>query len=110
MDFPLHKHTALKMDEALLTINNELDTEVVVSWVSERCYQVSPLSHPHPDGSVCSTDLLISFLVLQCSYQQLGVVPVGPRPGQPGSAVFGVNTQHEITLQLNSSLDTAFCT
>lgn len=83
-DLPLRKHRALKMDEARLTINNELSTDVVVSWVSERCYQ--------------------------CSYQQLGVVHAAPSPGQPGSVDFVVNTQHEITLQLNSSLATAFCT
>ncbi|XP_072239419.1 heparan-alpha-glucosaminide N-acetyltransferase isoform X2 [Leuresthes tenuis] len=65
------------MDEALLTVNNELDNEVLVSWRSERCYQ--------------------------CLYQQLGVVPSGPSPGQPGSVNFPVNTQHEITLQLNST-------
>ncbi|KAM4584289.1 heparan-alpha-glucosaminide N-acetyltransferase isoform 2-T3 [Odontesthes bonariensis] len=65
------------MDEALLTVNNELDTEVLVSWRSERCYQ--------------------------CLYQQLGVVPLRPSPGQPGSVNFPVNTQHEITLQLNST-------
>lgn len=28
------------MDEAILTVNNELDIELVVSWMSERCYQV----------------------------------------------------------------------
>lgn len=38
--FPHHKHRRLKMDEAFLTVKNELDTEVVVSWVSEHCYQV----------------------------------------------------------------------
>uniref|UniRef100_A0A8C4NZP7 Heparan-alpha-glucosaminide N-acetyltransferase n=1 Tax=Dicentrarchus labrax TaxID=13489 RepID=A0A8C4NZP7_DICLA len=75
--FPHHKHIALKMDEALLTVNNELDSEVVVSWMSERCYQ--------------------------CLYQQLGVVPAGSSPGQPGSVDFVVSTQHEITLQLNST-------
>ncbi|XP_072239418.1 heparan-alpha-glucosaminide N-acetyltransferase isoform X1 [Leuresthes tenuis] len=76
-DSPHHKHWTLKMDEALLTVNNELDNEVLVSWRSERCYQ--------------------------CLYQQLGVVPSGPSPGQPGSVNFPVNTQHEITLQLNST-------
>ncbi|XP_034748638.1 heparan-alpha-glucosaminide N-acetyltransferase isoform X4 [Etheostoma cragini] len=65
------------MDEAILTVNNDLDTEVVVSWMSERCFQ--------------------------CLYQQLGVVPAGPSPGQPSSVDFVVNTQHGITLQLNST-------
>ncbi|XP_028994513.1 heparan-alpha-glucosaminide N-acetyltransferase isoform X2 [Betta splendens] len=65
------------MDEALLTVKNELDSEVVVSWVSQRCYQ--------------------------CLYQRLGVVPAAPSLGQPSSADFVVSTQHEITLELNSS-------
>ncbi|XP_034748631.1 heparan-alpha-glucosaminide N-acetyltransferase isoform X3 [Etheostoma cragini] len=72
-----HKHIVLRMDEAILTVNNDLDTEVVVSWMSERCFQ--------------------------CLYQQLGVVPAGPSPGQPSSVDFVVNTQHGITLQLNST-------
>uniref|UniRef100_A0A7N6B209 Heparan-alpha-glucosaminide N-acetyltransferase catalytic domain-containing protein n=1 Tax=Anabas testudineus TaxID=64144 RepID=A0A7N6B209_ANATE len=73
--FPHHKHRRLKMDEAFLTVKNELDTEVVVSWVSEHCYQ--------------------------CLYQQLGVAPAAPSLGQPSSVDFIVSTQHEITLQLN---------
>ncbi|XP_074519147.1 heparan-alpha-glucosaminide N-acetyltransferase isoform X1 [Halichoeres trimaculatus] len=79
-----YKHIALKMDEALLTVHNELNTEVVVSWVSERCYQ--------------------------CLYQKLGIVAAGSRPGQPSSADFVVGTQHQITLQLNStSAKTELC-
>ncbi|XP_023188882.1 heparan-alpha-glucosaminide N-acetyltransferase [Xiphophorus maculatus] len=76
-DFGHSKHVAVKMDEALLTVSNELETEVLVSWRSERCYQ--------------------------CLYQHLGVVPAGSSPGQPSSAHFTVNTEHEITLQLNST-------
>uniref|UniRef100_A0A3Q1FVL1 Heparan-alpha-glucosaminide N-acetyltransferase n=1 Tax=Acanthochromis polyacanthus TaxID=80966 RepID=A0A3Q1FVL1_9TELE len=76
--FSHHKHLALKMDEALLTVKNDLDTEMVVSWMSQRCYQ--------------------------CLYQKLGVVPAGSSPGQPSSVDFAVGTQHEITLQLNSTL------
>ncbi|XP_044045519.1 heparan-alpha-glucosaminide N-acetyltransferase isoform X2 [Siniperca chuatsi] len=73
------------MDEAFLTVNNELDHEVVVSWMSERCYH--------------------------CLYQQLGVVPAGPSAGQPSSVDFVVSTQHEITLQLNStSVNLELCT
>ncbi|XP_071757941.2 heparan-alpha-glucosaminide N-acetyltransferase isoform X1 [Centroberyx gerrardi] len=71
------KATALKMDEAFLTVNNELGDEVVVSWMSEHCYQ--------------------------CLYQHLGVVPAGPAAGVPSSVDFTVSTQHGITLQLNSS-------
>ncbi|XP_034059231.1 heparan-alpha-glucosaminide N-acetyltransferase isoform X1 [Gymnodraco acuticeps] len=71
------RHIAHRMDEAILTVSNELDIELVVSWMSERCYQ--------------------------CLYQQLGVVPAGPSPGQPSSVDFVVGTQHGITLQLNST-------
>ncbi|XP_059194489.1 heparan-alpha-glucosaminide N-acetyltransferase isoform X2 [Centropristis striata] len=67
------------MDEAFLTVHNELDIGVAVYWMSERCYQ--------------------------CLYQQLGVVTAGQSPGQPSSVDFAVGTQHEITLQLNSSTD-----
>ncbi|XP_045074776.1 heparan-alpha-glucosaminide N-acetyltransferase isoform X1 [Coregonus clupeaformis] len=72
-----HKATVLKMDEASLTVNNELGTEMVVSWLSDHCYQ--------------------------CVYQPLGVVPAGPGPGVPSSVDLTVGTQHGITLQLNSS-------
>uniref|UniRef100_A0A8D3C3S1 Heparan-alpha-glucosaminide N-acetyltransferase catalytic domain-containing protein n=1 Tax=Scophthalmus maximus TaxID=52904 RepID=A0A8D3C3S1_SCOMX len=75
--FRHRKHGILKMDEALLTVNNELDTGVVVSWISERCHQ--------------------------CLYQQLGVVPAAPSPARLSSVEFVVSTQHEITLQLNST-------
>uniref|UniRef100_A0A667XMI5 Heparan-alpha-glucosaminide N-acetyltransferase n=1 Tax=Myripristis murdjan TaxID=586833 RepID=A0A667XMI5_9TELE len=72
-----HKYTALKMDVASLTVNNELVTDVVVSWKSEHCYK--------------------------CLFQQLGVVPAWPGPGVPSAVDFTVNTQHGITLQVNSS-------
>ncbi|GLD66406.1 heparan-alpha-glucosaminide N-acetyltransferase-like protein [Lates japonicus] len=75
--FSRHKHSILKMDEAVLTIKNELDIELVVSWMSERCYQ--------------------------CLYQQLGLVPAVTSPGQPSSVDFVVSTQHEIILQINST-------
>ncbi|KAL1023884.1 hypothetical protein UPYG_G00048480 [Umbra pygmaea] len=76
------KTTKLKMDEAVLTVNNELHSEVVVSLLSDHCYQ--------------------------CLYQPLGVVPAGTDPGVPSAVSFTVGTQHGITLQLNSSL--AQCT
>nr|XP_046268728.1 heparan-alpha-glucosaminide N-acetyltransferase isoform X2 [Scatophagus argus] len=79
----LHKQIVLKMDEAFLTVNNELGIEVVVSWMSERCYQ--------------------------CLYQQLGVVPASPSTGQPSSVDFVVSTQHEIALQLNSTVNLELC-
>lgn len=49
-DIHHHKHLSLKMDEAQLTVNNELSYEVQVSWMSQRCYQVSshvPDISPH---------------------------------------------------------------
>ncbi|XP_036373307.1 heparan-alpha-glucosaminide N-acetyltransferase [Megalops cyprinoides] len=75
---PHRKSAQLKMDEASLTINNELRTEVVVSWLSDHCYQ--------------------------CLFQPLGVVPAGPGPGVPSTMDLTVNTQHAMTLQLNSTL------
>uniref|UniRef100_A0A8C6LK89 Heparan-alpha-glucosaminide N-acetyltransferase n=1 Tax=Nothobranchius furzeri TaxID=105023 RepID=A0A8C6LK89_NOTFU len=79
-DFSHQRRLDLKMDEALLRVNNELDSDVLVTWRSERCYQ--------------------------CSYQQLGVIPARPSPGQSSSVDFTVSTQHAITLQLNSTPDT----
>uniref|UniRef100_A0A8C8DCM2 Heparan-alpha-glucosaminide N-acetyltransferase n=1 Tax=Oryzias sinensis TaxID=183150 RepID=A0A8C8DCM2_9TELE len=78
-DVALHhrKHLALKMDEALLTVSNELNSSVLVSWKSERCYQ--------------------------CLYQQLGKVDGASSPGQPSTASFTVKTQHAVTLQLNNT-------
>ncbi|KAJ3614851.1 hypothetical protein NHX12_018421 [Muraenolepis orangiensis] len=66
------------MDEAFLTVNNELKVDLVVSWMSNHCYQ--------------------------CLYQTLGLVPAGSGPGLPGSIDFVVGTQHGVTLQLNSSV------
>lgn len=68
------------MDEAFLTVHNELENEVVVSWTTEHCYQ--------------------------CLYQQLGVVPAESSPGKPGSVDFTVSTQHGITLQVNDFFST----
>ncbi|XP_077574670.1 heparan-alpha-glucosaminide N-acetyltransferase [Stigmatopora nigra] len=75
--FQSTQHSKLKMDEALLTVINELETEVSVYWMSQWCYK--------------------------CLYQPLGVVPAMTTPGQPGSKEFIVSTQHEITLQANST-------
>uniref|UniRef100_A0A4W5JNB2 Uncharacterized protein n=1 Tax=Hucho hucho TaxID=62062 RepID=A0A4W5JNB2_9TELE len=104
---PRHKGAVVKMDEASLTVNNELGAEVVVSWLSDHCYQVrltftavsDPTTHTHTHTHCCCH---ISP-VLQCVYQPLGVVPAGPGPGMPSSVDFIVGTQHGITLQLNSS-------
>ncbi|KAK7930036.1 hypothetical protein WMY93_006431 [Mugilogobius chulae] len=65
------------MDEALLTVNNELSTNVTVRWTSQECYQ--------------------------CLYQQLGVVNAAQVPGQPNSSYFVVNTQHALTIMINDT-------
>ncbi|XP_063075702.1 heparan-alpha-glucosaminide N-acetyltransferase [Engraulis encrasicolus] len=74
---PHRKSSSLKMDEATLTVSNELESDMVVSWLSDHCYQ--------------------------CLFQPLGVVPAGPKAGQPSVVDLTVGTQHPITLQLNSS-------
>ncbi|XP_061101533.1 heparan-alpha-glucosaminide N-acetyltransferase isoform X2 [Conger conger] len=74
---PHRKATLLKMDEAALTINNELQSQIVVSWLSDHCYQ--------------------------CPFQRLGEVAAGPGLGVPGSKDFTVGTQHPLTLLVNSS-------
>uniref|UniRef100_A0AAY4BMV2 Heparan-alpha-glucosaminide N-acetyltransferase catalytic domain-containing protein n=1 Tax=Denticeps clupeoides TaxID=299321 RepID=A0AAY4BMV2_9TELE len=75
---PHRKSPALKMDEATLTVHNELQSEMMVSFLSDHCYQ--------------------------CMYQQLGVVPAGAEPGVPGKVDLTVGTQFPVTLQLNSTL------
>ncbi|XP_072319321.1 heparan-alpha-glucosaminide N-acetyltransferase isoform X1 [Eucyclogobius newberryi] len=83
LSFQYRKHRALKMDEALLTVNNELSTDVIVSWTSQECYQ--------------------------CLYQQLGVVTKALSPGQPSSSEFVVNTQHGLTIMLNETSAKQLC-
>lgn len=82
-DFQYQKHKPLKMDEALLIVNNELTTDVVVSWISQECYQ--------------------------CLFQQLGVVAAAPSPGQLNSSDFVVSAQHELTLRLNDTSTKQLC-
>ncbi|XP_031415518.1 heparan-alpha-glucosaminide N-acetyltransferase isoform X2 [Clupea harengus] len=65
------------MDEAILTVSNELQSDMVVSWLSDHCYQ--------------------------CLFQPLGEVPAALEPGIPSVVDFTVGTQHPLTLQLNSS-------
>ncbi|XP_023685539.2 heparan-alpha-glucosaminide N-acetyltransferase [Paramormyrops kingsleyae] len=74
---PGRKSTALKMDEASLIVNSELQQDVLVSWLSDHCFQ--------------------------CLFQPLGLVPAQPIPGTPSSAAFVLSSQHPLTLQLNSS-------
>uniref|UniRef100_A0A3P9HBB6 Heparan-alpha-glucosaminide N-acetyltransferase n=1 Tax=Oryzias latipes TaxID=8090 RepID=A0A3P9HBB6_ORYLA len=72
------KHLALKMDEALLTVSNELNSSVLVSWKSERCYQV---------------------ITLQVFYLPV----IFPCHRRTFTASFTVKTQHAVTLQLNNT-------
>ncbi|CAN9510449.1 unnamed protein product [Ophioblennius macclurei] len=73
----LRQHVSLKMDEALLIVNNELDIDVSVTWLSQHCYQ--------------------------CEYQTLGVAPRRRNPGDHGSVEYAISTQHEVSLQLNNN-------
>lgn len=57
-----HKHKALKMDEAILTVNNELNAEVVVSWVSERCFRVKKYTHKHTHTWTHTADILLQLI------------------------------------------------
>ncbi|XP_033829333.1 heparan-alpha-glucosaminide N-acetyltransferase [Periophthalmus magnuspinnatus] len=82
-DFQLQKHRSLKMDEALLKVNNELTTDVTVSWTSQECYQ--------------------------CLYQHLGAVSAALSPGQPSSSEFIVNTQHGLTIMVNATSAQQLC-
>lgn len=82
-DFRYQKRSSLKMDQALLRVNNELTSDVLVSWISQECYQ--------------------------CLYQQLGVVTAAPSPGQPHSSDFVVGTQHALTLRLNDTSTKQLC-
>ncbi|XP_064190638.1 heparan-alpha-glucosaminide N-acetyltransferase isoform X1 [Anguilla rostrata] len=77
LSHPHRKSTLLKMDEAALTINNELQSGIVVSWLSDHCYQ--------------------------CLFQPLGVVPAAQEPGLTNSTDVTVGTQHPLTLQVNGS-------
>ena len=36
------------MDEAFLKVNNELEIELVVSWMSNHCYQVGLFTYNAP--------------------------------------------------------------
>uniref|UniRef100_A0A8C9TEY7 Heparan-alpha-glucosaminide N-acetyltransferase n=1 Tax=Scleropages formosus TaxID=113540 RepID=A0A8C9TEY7_SCLFO len=74
---PHHRSTVLKMDEASLTVNNELQSDIVLSWLSDHCFR--------------------------CLFQPLGVVPGRPVPGMLGVANFVLSSQHPLTLQLNST-------
>ncbi|KAL4640292.1 heparan-alpha-glucosaminide N-acetyltransferase isoform X1 [Arapaima gigas] len=74
---PHQRSTVLKMDEASLTVNSELQSDVLVSWLSDHCFQ--------------------------CLFQPLGLVPGGKSPGMPSAKNFLLSSQHPLTLQLNST-------
>ncbi|XP_041068164.1 heparan-alpha-glucosaminide N-acetyltransferase isoform X3 [Carcharodon carcharias] len=68
------------MDQAVLRVCNELLHEnLVVSWLSDHCYQ--------------------------CLYQELGNVPAEEHVGHPRNSTFAIDTKHPVTLQVNSSED-----
>ncbi|GCB60256.1 hypothetical protein scyTo_0011100, partial [Scyliorhinus torazame] len=70
----------LEMDQAVLRVCNELLHEsLVVSWLSDHCYQ--------------------------CLYQELGNVPAQERVGHPRNSTFAIDTKHPVTLQVSSSVD-----
>ncbi|XP_014448227.1 heparan-alpha-glucosaminide N-acetyltransferase [Tupaia chinensis] len=73
-------HVELKMDQALLLIQNELlGRNVTVLWQSERCYR--------------------------CSLQVLANVSGSGKPGKPRITAVAVNTQHGSILQVNDALE-----
>ncbi|XP_066516166.1 heparan-alpha-glucosaminide N-acetyltransferase [Hoplias malabaricus] len=80
-DFPLsrprRKAAALKMDEAVLSVMNEMQTEMMLFVTSEHCFQCLP--------------------------QLVGLVPAGPELGSPSTISFNLNSQHALLLQLNST-------
>uniref|UniRef100_A0AAR2KKU2 Heparan-alpha-glucosaminide N-acetyltransferase catalytic domain-containing protein n=1 Tax=Pygocentrus nattereri TaxID=42514 RepID=A0AAR2KKU2_PYGNA len=81
---PRRKTAALKMDEAALYVINEVESEMLLSIMSDHCFQCFP--------------------------QPVGRIPAGPGPGVPATLGFTVSTQHALILQLNSTpLNTELC-
>ncbi|KAM4837012.1 heparan-alpha-glucosaminide N-acetyltransferase isoform 2-T2 [Thomomys bottae] len=79
-DLDQRKHVALKMDQALLLIHNELlGTNLAVYWKSEYCYH--------------------------CLYQFLVNVSYSGKSGKPSIAATPLSTQHGSILQINDSLE-----
>ncbi|XP_075412695.1 heparan-alpha-glucosaminide N-acetyltransferase [Tenrec ecaudatus] len=78
-DLDKKRHVELKMDQALLLVQNELlGTSLSVYWTSERCYH--------------------------CSFQPLVNVSRSGKAGKPSVAAVAVGTQHGSELQLNETL------
>ncbi|KAL7856391.1 hypothetical protein AOLI_G00199950 [Acnodon oligacanthus] len=81
---PRRKTAVLKMDEAALYVINEVESEMLLSLMSDHCFQCFP--------------------------QPVGRVPAGPGPGAPATVGFTVSTQHALILQLNSTpVNTELC-
>uniref|UniRef100_A0A8C9DV99 Heparan-alpha-glucosaminide N-acetyltransferase n=1 Tax=Prolemur simus TaxID=1328070 RepID=A0A8C9DV99_PROSS len=79
-DLDKKRPTELKMDQALLLIQNELlGTNLTIYWKSEWCYQ--------------------------CLFQVLVSVSQSKKPGEPSIAAVSVSTQHGSVLQLNDTLE-----
>ncbi|XP_051865497.1 heparan-alpha-glucosaminide N-acetyltransferase isoform X2 [Pristis pectinata] len=80
---PDRKHHKLEMDQAILSVYNELSEELVVSWLSDHCYH--------------------------CKFQKLGNVSSKKRLGlqqkHPGNSSFTIDTKHAVMLQLNTSVE-----
>ncbi|KAF5885896.1 heparan-alpha-glucosaminide N-acetyltransferase-like, partial [Clarias magur] len=74
---PGRKNGALKMDEAFLSVLNELQSDLILSVQSDLCYQCFP--------------------------QPVGIIPLVSAPGNVSSRTFTVSTQQALTLQLNST-------
>ncbi|XP_048385565.2 heparan-alpha-glucosaminide N-acetyltransferase [Stegostoma tigrinum] len=82
-ELPERRPPKLEMDQAILKVYNELHEGLVVSWLSDHCYQ--------------------------CLYQELGNVPAEKHPGHPKNSTFAIDTKYPVTLQVNSSVDKEMC-
>uniref|UniRef100_A0A8C2I1T7 Heparan-alpha-glucosaminide N-acetyltransferase n=1 Tax=Cyprinus carpio TaxID=7962 RepID=A0A8C2I1T7_CYPCA len=74
---PHRKTSVLKMDEASLSVINEIEDDMMLYVLSDHCFQCLP--------------------------QLLGIIPARPASGTPTMVGFVVDTQHALTLQLNST-------
>ncbi|XP_062865256.1 heparan-alpha-glucosaminide N-acetyltransferase [Trichomycterus rosablanca] len=80
----VRKNASLKMDEAFLSVLNEIHSELILSVLSDECFQCWP--------------------------QPVGFVPGASSSSNVSVAGFYLNTQHPLTLQLNSTpLKTEVC-
>ncbi|XP_069781944.1 heparan-alpha-glucosaminide N-acetyltransferase isoform X2 [Narcine bancroftii] len=82
-ELPGGKRHKLEMDQAGLSVYNELSDELIVSWLSDHCYQ--------------------------CKFQKLGNVPsekhLGLHQKLPKNSSFAIDTKHAVTLQLNMTVE-----